>query len=365
MQLFKCSHCEQVLYFENTACLRCGKTLGFLPQKLTLEALDLDAGEWITPARPGARFKFCRNATHSACNWLLPADDPSGYCLACRHNRTIPNLGDAERLADWQKIEVAKRRLFYTLLRLQLPTPAPGSGDPQPLSFDFLADPKTGPKVMTGHDNGHITIALAEADDAAREATRIAMGELYRTLLGHFRHEIGHYYWDRLVRDAGEDELARCRALFGDDRRSYSDALQLYYDHGAPNDWQAAHVSPYATMHPWEDWAETWAHYLHIVDTLEMASAFGIRIAPDVADDPSMETDLSFDPHRVADIQRLVDAWLPLTWAINSLNRTMGHPDIYPFVIAPPVVEKMAYIHGLIRRARRSAAAKPASPVTS
>ena len=352
MQLFKCSHCEQVLYFENTACLRCGHTLGFDPQTLTLEALELDQGDWLIPARPGQRYRFCANADHSACNWLLPADDPHTLCRACRHNRTIPDLGDPERLAAWQKIEAAKRRLFYTLLRLRLPTPVPGSGDPQPLSFDFLADPPDGPKVMTGHDNGHITLSLNEADDAAREATRVAMGELYRTLLGHFRHEVGHYYWDKLVRDAGEDELARCRALFGDDREDYGDALQRYYDAGAPADWQSAHVSPYATMHPWEDWAETWAHYLHIIDTLEMASAFGIRISPDLADDPSMEATIAFDPHRVADVRRLVDAWLPLTWAINSLNRAMGQADAYPFVIAPPVVEKMAYIHGLVRRAQ-------------
>lgn len=360
MQLFKCSHCEQVLYFENTACLRCGKTLGFLPETLTLEALHREGEHWVVPTRPQSRHRFCANAQHSACNWLLPGDDPHDYCRACRHNRTIPNLDDPQRLAAWQKIEVAKRRLFYTLLRLQLPTPAPDSGDPQPLSFDFLDDPPDGPKVMTGHDNGHITIALSEADDAAREATRLAMGELYRTLLGHFRHESGHYYWDRLVRDAGDAELARCRALFGDDTRDYAGALQDYYAHGAPADWQAAHVSAYATMHPWEDWAETWAHYLHIVDTLEMASAFGIRIAPDVTEDATMEADLSFDPHRVADVQRLIDAWLPLTWAINSLNRGMGHADLYPFVIAPPVVEKMGYIHGLVRRARLEQRARDA-----
>jgi len=357
MQLFKCSHCEQVLYFENSECLRCGKTLGFVTETLTLEALDPDGDAWTTTAWPGRRYRFCRNARHSACNWLLPVDDAQAYCRACRHNRTIPNLDSPERLAAWQKIEIAKRRLFYTLLRLELPTPTPGSGDPQPLSFDFLADPATGAKVLTGHDNGHITIALAEADDAVREATRLAMGELYRTLLGHFRHEIGHYYWDRLVRDAGPAELARCRALFGDDRLDYGQALRRYYERGAPGDWQAAHVSPYATMHPWEDWAETWAHYLHIIDTLEMASAFGIRIAPDVTDDARMETDISFDPHRVADIRRLVDAWLPLTWAINSLNRAMGHADLYPFVLAPPVVEKMAYIHGLVRHARHTATA--------
>ena len=353
MRLFKCSRCEQVLYFENSACLRCGSKLGFFPDSLTLEALEPDGDHWRALDGPPGAHRFCRNAAHSACNWMLRADDPSPYCRACRHNRTVPDLSIPERLEAWRRIETAKRRLFYTLLRLRLPTPDPNSGDPQPLSFDFLADPRRGPKVMTGHDNGHITIALSEADDLARERLRIELGEPYRTLLGHFRHEIGHYYWDRLVRDAGDTELERCRALFGDERRDYGEALAAHYANGAPDDWQASYVSSYATMHPWEDWAETWAHYLHMVDTLEMASAFGIRIAPDVADDASMDAQLALDPVLVADVQRLVDAWLPLTYAVNSLNRAMGQPDLYPFVIAPAVIGKMAYIHDLIRRQGR------------
>ncbi|WP_394000531.1 putative zinc-binding metallopeptidase [Luteimonas sp. WGS1318] len=350
MRLFKCSQCEQVLYFENTECLRCGRRLGFFPDGLTLEALDAEGDDWRSLGGQAGVYRFCRNADHSACNWMLPVGDRARYCRACRHNRTVPDLGIPERLDAWRRIETAKRRLFYTLLRLHLPTPDPNSGDPQPLSFDFLADPRRGPKVMTGHDNGHITIALSEADDLARERLRIELGEPYRTLLGHFRHEIGHYYWDRLVRDAGEAELERCRAVFGDDRRDYGEALASHYANGAPEDWQASYVSSYATMHAWEDWAETWAHYLHMVDTLEMASAFGIRVVPDVSEDASMDTRPAPDPFHVVNVQRLIDAWLPLTYAVNSLNRAMGQPDLYPFVIAPAVVVKMAYIHDLIRR---------------
>ena len=159
-----------------------------------------------------------------------------------------------------------------------------------------------------------------------------------------------------LVRDAGEYELARCRAVFGDERRDYGEALAAHYANGAPDDWQTSYVSSYATMHAWEDWAETWAHYLHMVDTLEMASAFGIRIAPDVADDASMDARLAFDPLQVTHVQRLVDAWLPLTYAVNSLNRAMGQSDLYPFVIAPAVIGKMAYIHDLIRQQRSRSA---------
>lgn len=350
MQLFKCQHCQQVLYFENTACVRCASRLGYLPDLGLLSTVEADGPGWIAHAQPGARYRFCANWEQHACNWLVDARDEAPLCRACRHNRTIPDLSDPDNHRHWQKIEAAKRRLFYTLIRLQLPLPAAASGDPQPLEFDFLADPPDGPKVMTGHDSGLITIALKEADDAAREAARASMGELYRTLLGHFRHEVGHYYWDRLVRDG--NELESFRARFGDERTDYGQALQRHYEQGAPAGWQNAYVSAYATMHPWEDWAETWAHYLHIVDTLEMAGAFGIRIAPDIAADPALEAEIAFDPHRVRHVQTLIDAWLPLTYAVNSLNRSMGLPDLYPFVIPQPVVEKMAYIHERIHRHR-------------
>ncbi len=349
MKLFQCQNCDAVVYFENTQCLRCGSQLGFLPDRLELSAVSADGPLWIAMADPDARYRFCANWTEYACNWMLPATDHSEFCLACRHNRTIPNLDDPENRRHWQRIEEAKRRLFYSLISLGLPTPAADSGDPQPLEFDFLADPPDGPRVLTGHDNGLITIALAEADDPVREAARVSMGELYRTLLGHFRHEVGHYYWDRLIRDGGE--LDSFRALFGDDRADYGEALHHHYRDGAPANWSEHYVSAYASMHPWEDWAETWAHYLHIIDTLEMAGAFGIRIAPAIATEPSMRTAIQGEPRLDLDFARLIDAWLPLTYAINNLNRVMGLPDFYPFVIAPPVIAKMEYIHGVVQRA--------------
>jgi hypothetical protein len=348
MQLFKCQSCGQVLYFENTTCEKCGHRLGYLAAIGRLSAVEPDGPAWIALAAPTARFRFCANWEHSACNWMVDAESGDPYCRSCRHNRTIPDISTPENHRNWQKIEEAKRRLFYTLIKLRLPLPAPTSGDPEPLVFDFLADVPSGPKVMTGHDNGVITLSLREADDSIREAARASMGELYRTLLGHFRHEVGHYYWDRLVRDAGE--IGSFRAVFGDEREDYGEALSRHYRQGPPAGWQASFVSSYATMHPWEDWAETFAHYLHIVDTLEMAGAFGISIDPEIADDASLETDISFDPHRVQNIGTLVEAWLPLTYAVNSLNRSMGQPDLYPFVIPPPVVEKMSYVLDLVHR---------------
>ncbi len=350
MKLFKCQSCEQVLYFENTTCEKCGHRLGYLPEVGQLSAVEPDGLNWIALTNPQFRHRFCVNWEQNACNWMVDAEAGEPYCRACRHNRTIPDISTPENHRNWQRIEGAKRRLFYSLIKLKLPLPTPASGDPEPLVFDFLADPPSGPKVMTGHNNGVITISLGEADDVTRESARSSMGELYRTLLGHFRHEVGHYYWDKLVRDSAETEAFR--AVFGDERADYGKALSRHYEKGAPVGWQECFVSSYATMHPWEDWAETWAHYLHIVDTLEIAGAFGIRVDPDIVDDPTLGTEISFDPYRVRSVHGLVDAWLPLTYAVNCLNRSMGQPDLYPFVIPQKVVDKMSYIHGLVHRKR-------------
>jgi hypothetical protein len=203
---------------------------------------------------------------------------------------------------------------------------------------------------MTGHDEGVITIALAEADPAEIEKRRAELAEPYRTLLGHFRHEIGHHYWDVLVRDGGK--LDACRAVFGDDSQDYEEALKRHYANPAPANWQDNFVSAYATSHPWEDFAETWAHYLHIVDTLETASAFGLRIRPEVDKDGLHTAKLDFDPYVEGTIEQIAEAWGPFVTAMNSVNRAMGRPDLYPFVLAPAVVKKLGFIHDLVRGAR-------------
>lgn len=349
MKLFKCQSCGQVLYFENRVCQRCGHTLGFLAEDLALTALEsVDPGTWTALARTDRPYRFCANAAFDVCNWIVPADGADRLCRACRHNAVIPDTSLSANVNAWRVIEMAKHRLFYTLLRLRLPL-ATRQEDPQHgLSFEFLADPPaSSSRVMTGHDNGVITIALAEADDVERERRRTGMGEPYRTLLGHFRHEIGHYYWDVLVRDGGP--LDTFRSLFGDDRADYGEALQRHYAQGAPADWSQRFVSAYASAHPWEDFAETWSHYLHIVDTLEMARAFGLSVNPKVDDDGLVTADLATDPRLAPDFARIVDDWLPLTFALNNLNRCMGQADVYPFIISPPVVEKLDFVHGLLR----------------
>ncbi len=350
MKLFRCQSCGQLVYFENRRCERCGSRLAYLPESGTVSALEPRGGEWTPlaePARPGI---LCENADHDACNWLVPAESGARYCLACRHNGVIPDLSNAANRAAWRRMEEAKHRLFYALLRWNLPLRTRAEDPAHGLSFEFLADPpdEGGPKVMTGHENGVITIALVEADDAERERRRHAMGEPYRTLVGHFRHEVGHHYWDLLVRDEGRIEA--CRAVFGDEREDYQAALQRRYREGPPADWRTHYVSAYAATHPWEDFAETWAHYLHIVDTLEMAYAFGLDVAPRLDETGEVSARIDFDAYEAQEIGPIMRAWFPLTFALNSVNRAIGHGDVYPFVLAPAVIHKLGFIHALVHR---------------
>ena len=352
MKLFKCPSCGQLLEFENVRCENCGRRLGYIPEADVLSTVDGEGeGVWRALADVGGLYRFCANAEHEVCNWLIPADRPDRLCRACRHNRTIPDLSDAGALVAWRKIEAAKHRLFYTLLRLNLPTPAAGDV-PEPLVFDFLADPPTpdGPKVMTGHDDGLITIALAEADDPERERRRSTMGEPYRTLLGHFRHEVGHFYWDLLVRDGGW--LEECRKVFGDDREDYGAALKRHYSEGVPPDWQESFISAYATTHAWEDFAETWAHYLHIIDSLEMARALGLSVRPRADESGALTAEADVEVYDVTDFAAVALRWVPLAFALNGINRCMGQSDLYPFVLSPAVVEKLGFIHRLVHAAR-------------
>jgi hypothetical protein len=342
MQIFKCDACGHPLFFENFLCESCGRRLGFLPSQMTMAALEPIGDRWRSLVEPAAEYVYCTNLVFDSCNWLVRADSGECFCVACRHNRTIPDLSNNRNIMLWRRIETAKRRLFYSLLRLKLPLLTKVE-DATGLAFDFLASADK--PIVTGHLDGVITINLAEADDAEREKQRGAMDEPYRTLLGHFRHEIAHYYWDRLVRDHGS--INEFRNVFGDERADYGDALKRHHLEGPPQDWSVSFVSAYASSHPWEDFAETWAHYFHIVDTLETARAFGVRIRPRATSTEVLDATVDFDPY-VGNIDRLIDAWLPLTFAFNSINRSMGLGDLYPFILGAPTMFKLAYIHDKI-----------------
>ncbi|HSZ82397.1 MAG TPA: putative zinc-binding peptidase [Polyangia bacterium] len=352
MQLFTCPSCGEIVYFENSQCTHCGHMLAFLADRATLTALEpindpVGLFSALGAKADGARYRLCGNQIdHGACNWAVAEADSHRFCRACRLNEMIPNLSDPKANEEWVKLERAKRRLVYTLLALELPV-EPRAEHARGLAFSFKQDLPGEEKVMIGHDLGLITINIAEADSPFREKTRVELGETYRTLLGHFRHEIGHYYWDRLVADSAF--LEPFRLLFGDERASYDDAVAAHYRDGAPKDWRNNFVSSYASMHPWEDWAESWAHYLHMVDTLDTARSFGLNVRPKAARGDA-KVEVAAPRVDFSDFDDLSRAWTPLTLALNSLSRSMGLNDLYPFVLPAPALQKIRFVHEVIEK---------------
>lgn len=342
MRAFKCD-CGSSVFFTNTLCLGCSRELGFLPEALDMVSFVVGAAEIVT--RHGS-YRKCANYVHEGvCNWLVRSDSSDDLCQACRLNNVIPNLADPENHDRWHEVEQAKRRLIYSLDSLRLPVLSKNDDPERGLSFD-IKQSVGNERVLTGHADGLITLNLDEADSAEREKMRVAMRERYRTLLGHFRHEIGHYYWDRLVADAGQHEPFR--ALFGDERADYGRALKQHYASPANPKYAESFISHYAAAHPWEDFAETFAHYLHMVDTLETAEQYGF--ASTSSGDDAFEA--------------LMSAWYRLTIALNALNRSMGLPDAYPFAISATVKQKLRFVHELTQAARRASSSATFSSST-
>jgi hypothetical protein len=341
MLTFRCE-CGSPVFFQNTVCLSCSRELGFLPQALTMTSFHGCHAAVIETAH--GTYRKCANYAHEGvCNWMVPVSDTDDLCQACRLNNVIPDLSEPENRKLWSEVEQAKRRLVYSLDALGLPVISKTDDPARGLSFDIKASVGD-ERVLTGHADGLITVNLDEADATEREKMRVAMKERYRTLLGHFRHEIGHYFWDRLVADAGKhDEF---RALFGDERADYGEALKLHYAKPADENYADSFISHYAASHPWEDFAETFAHYLHMIDTLETAEQYG------------------FTSRRAADFEALMSEWYGLTVALNALNRSMGLPDAYPFAVSALVKEKLRFVHELIQAARRASSSATFSSST-
>jgi hypothetical protein len=345
MRVFHCSNCNFRLHFENSFCLNCGHALGFDHRSLDIVTLVPQAGQQGGYKRYGSRsneiVQYCSNAEMAACNWVInPARQPTGLCPACDLNRHIPDCSVTENVEAWQRIEASKKRLIYGILRFGLPlegqTPETGR-----LTFDFLD------KAMTGHSNGVITLDLREADGVERERRRHLLDEPYRTLLGHLRHESGHFFWQLII--AERNKTDEFRKMFGDEQADYQAALQTHYDQGAPADWSEHFVSAYASAHPWEDWAETWAHYLHLVAAVDTALAEKMVPEPARKKPGFFGRKRSFDPYREMSFEQLLQTWLPLSVGMNSLSRALGHPDFYPFAIAKAVESKLAFIHNAVR----------------
>ncbi|MCW2799777.1 MAG: hypothetical protein JWQ70_1249 [Aeromicrobium sp.] len=327
MKSFSCRVCGNALYFENSICVSCKTNLGFSRAEEAIVPVD-SKGQYVDAT--GEIWHVCANLNLSGCTWLT--EYPGGYCFSCGLTRTRPSDDDIKGLAEYPLAEEAKRRLIVELDELGFPIYTREQDPETGLAFDLLSSANE--KVVTGHHNGVITLDLAEGNDLHRERLRISMDEPYRTMLGHFRHEIGHYYWALLVQG---DLLTEFRQIFGDERESYADAGERHYREGAPADWRQGYISQYATMHPWEDFAETFAHYLHICDTVETASAHGLT---------TVSSPSSFSSFR----DLVTGVWVPLSIALNQINRSMGKGPLYPFVIPPPVLDKLDFVASLARR---------------
>jgi hypothetical protein len=315
MREFQCPSCRQSVSFEHTECTNCGSQLAFDPACIGMTSLDVK--------RP------CSNRDIIGCNWCVEGSD--WYCDACRLTRTIPNLGSPRNVMLWRRVEGAKRRLLYDLSRLRLPLLSRNGAR---VAFDILSD-ETNP-ILTGHLSGLITLNLAEADDVEREARRVSFREPYRTLLGHFRHEIGHFYWDLLVN--GTNFRAPFKLIFGDEAQDYQTAIRSYY--GRTDRWydRTGFISEYATSHPWEDWAETFAHFLHILSTLDSVAGLPLSL-----DERARQT--LMDPYLESDFEALLGLWTPLSRGLNELNRSLGMNDAYPFDVSPAVKGKLHLVH--------------------
>ena len=329
VKAYRCRVCDNPLYFENSVCVSCGTALGFSRDERAIVPVD-ETGRYVDPS--GAIWWVCANLNLSGCTWLAPLH--GGTCFACDLTRTRPADDDLEGLEQFRLAEQAKRHLVVELDTLGFPVVGKTTDPDNGLAFDLLSttDRSAESNVVIGHENGLITIDLAESDDAYREKVRAQLAEPYRTMLGHFRHEVGHYYEWQLVR--GDERMARCRELFGDESKDYQAEIQRHYDEGAPVGWEEHYISTYATMHPFEDFAETWAHYLHICDTIETAGEHGLTAVAPVTAFSSF-----------ADVVRGV--WIPLSIALNMVNRSMGKDDLYPFVIPPPVLDKLGFVASL------------------
>lgn len=374
MQIFHCT-CGNRLFFESTQCVACGAEVGWCEacrRMTTLAPLGEGAGYRCSHADCQSTLQKCHNfAVENVCNRLFApeplaagatADDAPGkisaeaLCGACRLNDTIPDLSVPVHRVKWARLEAAKRRLLNTIDRLGLPYAAV---EPR-LSFDFKADVEppandwrnAGAKeiVYTGHAKGKITINIREADDAVREKLRVKFHEAHRTLIGHFHHEIGHYYWQLLVQGRREKEFIQ---LFGDHKAPpYAEAMAAYYENGPRPDWQTSYISAYATAHPWEDFAETFALYLDMATVLDTAHHLfkSVRV--------------NFRSRTAAP---LVARYQEVGVLVNEFNRSVGLIDLVPEVIAAPVVAKLELIHKIVKgaakppRARRTAAAPVAA----
>src|SRR3984885_2949148 len=342
MRAFRCANCGHAVPFEAQECPTCAVAVGYhLPSRRMVcvrsQTLTMDGRRWVRCAH-----------WERGCNWLAAADSAAGCCFADSFVRQGPAPDDTEAMAELGSTLKELRRLIFELIDLGLPV-RPYYADSQGLAFDLLSSKTLGRPVTIGHSNGVITIDLAESLELYRECLRIKLHEPYRTMLGHFRHEVGHYYEMLLVQNTALIDDAR--TIFGDDRQDYPAALQQHYQGQAPTDWQPDFISEYATAHPWEDFAETWAHYLHITGTFATIADSGLVVEADRVNWDLPANIDARESYADATVEDIVTDWCVLSGELNRVNNSMGRDDLYPFTIFPHVVAKLGFIHQVVTTA--------------
>ncbi|TWT52364.1 putative zinc-binding metallopeptidase [Allorhodopirellula solitaria] len=325
--------CGRRIFFNNHSCLACEAILGRCDECRSLTSFT-SHGEHAECDVCHTSVHACENQNFHVCRSYV--SDADKLCQWCQFTAVTPDTSIPQQVSQWATMESAKRRLLLELHRLSLPPYVDNLTESHPLSFLFLADTVdeqgNEKRIITGHDQGVITINLAEADSVHRERTRVELGEPQRTLIGHMRHEVGHYIdwaWAMQVDPEGY------HALFGDPQAiDYSQAMDHHYQNGAPENWAENHVSAYATMHPWEDFAETANLYLDIM-----------AIATTANDQDRAHFDLS--PQ--ADMPKLVNEILQIVVEASEYNCDLGLAPLLPEQLPPAVIEKLAYVHSLRR----------------
>lgn len=316
MQIFHCPACSRRVYFDNLGCT-CGQKLVFNPDT---QSMSSDG-------------PTCTNREKIGCNW---AATDGQFCRSCAMTETVPDIELPKNVDLWAQTEAAKRWMLANLARWGWFGATDGGTRPV---FQLLAEKTSEGKeqVIMGHADGEITINVSEASPVILARRRAALGELYRTMVGHMRHEMAHFLFLRLSEDG--QFLNDFRNLFGDERADYGAALEQHYKNPLPGG--QTHITSYATSHPHEDWAETTAHLLHLVDLLDSAQASGMRFEGGPMD--------PFDAYACGDTETLIRMAVDATLAINHVNRALDLPDLYPFILTEPVKTKLALAHRYLR----------------
>jgi hypothetical protein len=307
MQRLHCPNCGNEVFFDSLRCVRCATELAF--------ELEPTGSLRVADAAFAGR---CEMRHAWRCNWQPDSSGP--FCTSCL-------IVDAGTHADNPLLAaflLAQRRALAQLSELGVAWTGNVDDPAQPpLRFTYRSS-VAGDAPTIGHLAGLITLDLDEADPAEREQIRATLGEQYRTPLGHIRHELGHYVWLRHVA-SDPARHAEFRAVFGDETVDYAAALDAYYARPEDESWPDEYVSPYATAHPWEDFAESWAQVMHLHDVVTTGAAWGVVEFPDGP----------FDP------QQWISTAVLASLAANELARAMGMRDLYPFALSPGARRKI------------------------